>query len=508
MDVGLRHFAEKNPHATAIVDPQGRHWSRGEFCGLVDQLTHAFADSSLRPGDAVAILSPNCAEYLAVYFAGLQTGLFVVPINFHLAEAEIEFVLADADCRAVISNAALGPNLLTAIERMRPNGAHLISIGEAPGYTSLAELVRNRPATRPDTITPGRMMAYTSATTGRPKAVKLPPQNAQAALERIVRANAVLGTFPEDDNTHLGTSMLYHSAPLRGAQVALEMGHRVVLVDLWRPEQLLQLIDEFRVTTTFMVPAMMVRLVRLPQSVRERYSVRSLRFVAHGGAPCPADVKRAIIEWFGPVVWETYGSTEASGTLVNSEEWLKYPGTVGRPFLGSGIKICDEHGQELPPNRPGLIYILPHTGDRFEYKGDPEKTQRAYRGDYVTVGDIGYLNEQGFLFLLDRSANLIISSGMNIYPAEIETVLAQHPAVADCAVLGVPHELLGEVPKAFVQLEPDYRPGPEMTLALLQYLGSRISPAKVPKRIEYLAGIPRDPNGKLYKRLLRERIAQ
>jgi len=252
---------------------------------------------------------------------------------------------------------------------------------------------------------------------------------------------------------------------------------------------------------------MFVRLVKLPPAVRERYSTASLRFVTHGAAACPPDVKRAMLEWWGNIIWESYGATEVQGTIVNAEEWLRYPGTVGRPMPGSAVKILDIDGNELPPLEVGFIYLTPHTGDRFEYKGDPEKTRRSYRGDFVTVGDLGYLNEDGYLFICDRSNDLIISSGMNIYPAEIETVLVQHRLVADCAVLAEPHELLGEVPKAFVQLVPGATPGPTVTADLLHFLGERLAAMKLPKRVEYVSELPRDPNGKLYKRLLREQIA-
>src|SRR5690606_33626420 len=245
-----------------------------------------------------------------------------------------------------------------------------------------------------------------------------------------------------------------------------------------------------------------VLLPTLPAVVRGRSSPSSLRFVVHGGAPCPPEIKRRMIDWWGNVVWEAYGATEASGTIVSAEEWLARPGTVGRPMPGSDIKVLDESGRELPPLEVGLVYILPHTGEDFVYKGDPEKTRAGRRGRYVTAGDLGYLDEAGYLFLRGRRSDLIISAGMNIYAAEIEMVLMQHPAVADCAVLPEPHPLLGEVPKAFVQAETGVEAGAALTAELLRYLGAHLSAAKIPKRFAYVERLPRDPSGKLYKRLL------
>lgn len=502
MNVGLQHFADERPDFVALVDPSGREWSRTQLCGLTNRLARALLDTGVRPGDAIAVVAPNCAEYIAAYIAGQQAGLKVVPVNWHLAGDELAFVLGDSQARAVLVHESLGQRVLDTVSKHASPEALLIAIGEAAGYASLGKLVEGYSAEPLGIPAAGQMMAYTSATTGRPKAVLRRRHDPRAALENTVRANKMLGILPEDDNVHLCASMLYHSAPLGGVDVALQMGHRVILAGLWQPELLLQLIERHRVTTTFMVPAMFIRLLKLPAEVRRRYSTASLRAVVHGAAPCPTDVKRAMVEWWGNIVWEAYGSTEANGTIVSTDEWLRRPGTVGRPFPGAAVKIMDEDGHELPPYEVGLVYLRPALGDRFEYKGDPEKTRRCYRGDYITVGDLGYVDEDGYLFIRGRSSELIISSGMNIYPAEIETVLMEHPLVRDCAVLGEPHALLGEVPKAVVELETGVRAEPMLTAALIEFVGKRLSAMKLPKRIEYVERIPRDPNGKLYKRLL------
>jgi long-chain acyl-CoA synthetase len=296
--------------------------------------------------------------------------------------------------------------------------------------------------------------------------------------------------------------MLYHAAPLEAVTIALEMGHAVVITDQWDAETALRHIDDYAITNVFMVPTMFVRLLKLPAEVRARYSCTSLRFVIHGGAPCPEDVKRRMIAWWGPIVWESYGASEVQGAVTSSAEWLRHPGTVGKPIAGSRLKILDDDGRELPPGSVGLIYITPYTGDTFEYCGDDAKTRACRRGDFVTVGDLGYVNDEGYLFVCGRRSELIISSGMNIYPAEIEQVLIEHASVADCAVVGMAHELLGEVPRAIVQPAAGFVPDSRLTLEILRFLGERLAPMKLPRRIDYAARLPRDPNGKLLRRHL------
>jgi long-chain acyl-CoA synthetase len=505
MSVGVcfQSFADVNPSTLAVVDTDGERWNRGQFASLINRIAQALLAAGLSKEDSIAIVAPNCAEFLAVYLAGVQVGLYIVPVNWHLAPKEVTFVLDDCKPRAIFAHARLSPKVLEVIAGHRGCAELLVSIGPLDGFEDLTELIAETPESSCGHSVVGRLMAYTSATTGFPKAVRLPVANAEKALERFIGWNHTLGIALEDDNVHLCCSMLYHSAPLLGATVALHMGHVVVLMDYWRPELMLKLIESYRVTTIFLVPQMFVRLLKLDKSVREKYSTVSLRFVVHGGAPCPIEVKRRMIEWWGNVIWESYGASEGQGTIVGSEDWLRNPGTVGRPVPGSDIIILDEHGREQVPNAIGAIYMRPFTGDRFEYKDDPEKTRLCYCGDYITVGDVGYLNEDGYLFICARDSELIISSGMNIYPAEIECVLVQHPSVTDCAVVGISHDVLGAVPKAYVQAEPGVEPGHRLTADLLAYLGAHLAPAKVPKRIEYVERIPRDPNGKLYKRLLK-----
>jgi len=498
---GFRFFSHREPSAVAVVDGRGREWTREELLDLADRTAAALVAAGLEDGDVVAIIAPNCAEYLAVHLAGISAGLYVVPVNWHLAEGEIAYILANCGAKAVFAHPQLGPRRLAAIAGFGARAP--VAFGDIAGFVPLERFAETY-AARVDRPR-GRVLAYTSATTGAPKAVRLPLDGAGRTLARTVAWHHSLGIELEADNVHLCSSMLYHSAPLDGAVTALEMGHVVVLMDGWDAQTLLQTIDERRVTTTFMVPTMFVRLLKLPEPVRRRCSLESLRFVVHGGAPCPPDVKRRMLEWWGPIIWESYGASEVQGSIVSPAEWLARPGTVGKPIAGSKVMILDADGRELGPGQIGSIYLTPHTGDRFEYLGDAAKTAACRRGDFVTVGDRGYVDEQGYLFIVGRDSELIISSGMNIYPAEIEQVLLDHPAVTDCAVVAAPHVLCGEVPEAHVQLAPGVRGCAQLTDELLRFLAERLSPMKLPRRIEYDAALPRDPNGKLLRRhLLRE----
>lgn len=504
----FHRFAERDPEALAVIDPSGERWPRGRLAALANGVAHGLRALGARTGDAVAIVSPNCAEYLAVYLAAVSAGLRLVPVNWHLARDELAFVLGDSGAAAIVAHERLGQRRLAQIREDARRARLHVSIGRAPGYVGLAEVAAGAPQGPIDVCELGRVMPYTSATTGRPKAVCLPLGNAWAALEKIVAWHTSLGIEPEAGNVHLCTSMLYHSAPLEGAFIALQMGHAVVLADRPDPRRLLELIERYRVTTTFLVPAMLVRLTKLPPHVRRRYATSSLRFVVHGGAPCPIETKRAVIDWWGPIVWEAYGAAEAQGTIVSAEDWLARPGTVGKPIPGSAVRILDDDGRQLPPGGEGLVYIKPHTGDRFHYHGATAESDACWRGDFATVGDVGRLDDEGFLFLCDRRTDLILSSGMNVYPAEIEHALVQHPAVLDCGVIGVPHELFGQVPKAFVLAAPAASPGPALAAELLAYLSERLSPMKLPRRIEFVDVLPRDPNGKLHRRRLRRPLEE
>jgi long-chain acyl-CoA synthetase len=350
------------------------------------------------------------------------------------------------------------------------------------------------------------VMFYTSGTTGKPKGVKrkIPQVDADTNATNFTMLLMLFGIMPEQNNVHFCGSPLYHTAAMNWVTSSLHMGHCVVLHEKWDAEHMLQAIEQYKVTTTHIVPTQMVRLTKQDEASKQRYNLSSLTHVIHTAAPCPREVKREIIDWFGPVVYEYYASTEGGGTLVNSEDWMKFPGTVGRPWPGADIKVLDDDGNELPAGQSGTIYMLMSELSRFEYKGDKEKTARTQIGDYFTAGDIGFLNNEGYLFLSDRKIDMIISGGANIYPAEIESALITHPDVLDCCVFGVPNEEWGEEVKAAVQLRKGIEAGSDVISDMLEFLKPRIAKMKLPKSFDFHEELPRDPNGKIYKRNLRD----
>lgn len=510
-DAGLEYFADTDPERPAVVDPSGRTWTCGALSAFSNRFARALHAAGMRPGDALAIMAPNSAEFLAANFAATRAGLYLVLINWHLSAAEIAYILRDSGAKAVLVHPRQARIAQAALEQSDPAPALRLSIGAQPGYIALEDFMAGCSDEPFATGVLGRPMIYTSATTGLPKAILLSLADSQLAHERVMQAHAAFdaaaGIAVGDRSAHLCTSMLYHTTPLECAAMAVNLGHCAILMDRWEPQSALRLIEQHRVQSSMMVPSMFVRLLKLPEEVRARYSTASLKFVSHGCAPCAAEIKKQMIAWWGPIFWEMYGASEGSGTCVGPADWLRFPGTVGRPFPGAAVKILDEEGNELPRGTVGTIYLKRFTGDRFEYRGDPEKTRAAHVGDFFTAGDIGYLNEEGFLFISDRKIDMIISGGVNIYSAEIERVLVGHPQVADCAVLGVPDAVLGEAVKAVIEPTAGATPGPALSADIMAFLFERISSVKLPRRIEYVERIPRDPNGKLFKRRLRESSA-
>jgi long-chain acyl-CoA synthetase len=503
--IRLRHFASKSPDSLAIVDPEGKRWSRGEVAKAANKLARALQLRGSLPGEVLAILAPNCAEYLITYVAAVQIGLYVVPINWHLAEPEVRFILENCRAKTLVAHARSASVGLNVIAKMDAPPDNLVVIGgEIAGFSSFEEFTHGVDSSVIANLVEGRVLSYTSATTGKPKGVLLPLEDAERVADLALARRIAGGTRPEE-HVFLCYSMLYHGAPLENATTALHMGQVVVLAQSFTPEGLLRLIEAHGVTQAYIVPTMFTRLLLLPESVRSRYSVASLQRVVHGGSLCPIDVKRRMIEWWGPILLESYGATEGAGTLVTSTDWMKYPGTVGRPIPDTELKIIGEQGEELPVGGVGTIYMTRYSGDKFEYLNDPEKTQASYRGEFFTVGDIGYINDAGFLFLCDRKIDMISLSGLKVYPAEIESVYLQHPYVADCAVFGVPDPRLGEAIVAFIQPSSSAPAPSEMKLEMVRFLGQHLSPQKHPRYIELVPNLGRDAAGKLQKRRLRDK---
>jgi long-chain acyl-CoA synthetase len=468
----------------------------------VNQLSHALRGIGLKRGDAIAAMLPNSPEAMEVYLATQQIGVYLTPINYHLVGPEIAYILTDCEARAFIAHPRYTDVVQHAIEATGFPSDRVYWVGG-----SLDELLRKQPTTAPENRNLGAIMNYTSGTTGRPKGVRRPLLN--TPIEEADLGGALKGynvSPDETDNVHLLACPWYHTAPMVMVAPSLHLGHKVVLMDRFQPERCLELIERYKVTITHLVPTQFVRLLGLPDDIKQKYDVGSLRHVIHGAAPCSPEVKRRMIEWFGPVLDEYYASTEGvGGTIIFSEEWLKKPGSVGKPRNNNRIVIMDEEGNILPPREVGTVYSTTMGREPFEYYKDPEKTAKSRRGEYRTVGDVGYLDEDGYLFLSDRKSDMIISGGVNIYPAEIESVLITHPKVADVAVFGVPNPEWGEEVKAVVELLPGSTGDPESIRGdILAFLDGRIARYKLPKTIDFMDALPRDPNGKLYKRRLRD----
>jgi long-chain acyl-CoA synthetase len=501
--IGLWAIAARDPDCTAVIEPGGRAVSYRELARQADRIGRGLQALGLQPGDTVAGLLPNCTEALALFFAALQTGLYVVPINWHQVAAEVAYILQDSGAKALVAHERFARAAAEAAQQA--GTGHRFAAGAIPGFQPLAVLGDDGSDARPSPRTQGAPMLYTSGTSDRPKGVRRPLTGADPD-DAAVTATwffSLFGLEPGGGHVHLCGSPLYHTAVLNFATISLQLGHPVVLMDGWDSERALALVERHRVTHTHAVPTQFRRLLALPDEVRRRYDTSSLRAVIHSAAPCPPDLKRAMIEWLGPVIIEYYAATEGGGTLITSQEWLRKPGSVGTAWRGSEIRVLDRAGQPVAPGQQGLVYMKMGTST-FSYHGDEEKTRAARAGDLFTVGDIGYLDSDGYLFLCDRSSDVIISGGVNIYPAEVEAALCSHPAVADAAVFGIPHDEWGEEVMAVVEPAPEAAAGPELTAELLAFLGERLARFKLPRTIGYAAELPRDPNGKLYKRKLRD----
>jgi long-chain acyl-CoA synthetase len=510
--IGLWGIAAESPEETALIGPSGPDGPDGtavsyaDLARAADRYGRGLQALGLSAGDTVATLLPNGVAALAVYFAAIETGLYVVPINWHLAAAEVAYILGDSAAGVFVAHERFAG---TAGEAAGLAGIkHRFAAGRAgsvPGFEPLGRLGDDGSVERPYPRTHGAPMLYTSGTSGRPKGVRRPLTGADPDDAAVTAAwfFHLFGLAPFDGHVHLCGSPLYHTAVLNFAAISVQLGHPVVLMDGWDPEEALRLIERHRVTHTHAVPTQFRRLLALPGAARVRYDTSSLRAVIHSAAPCPPEVKRRMIDWLGPVIVEYYAATEGGGTLITSEEWLRKPGSVGLPWQGSQVRVLGRAGQEVAPGQQGLVYMRMGTSS-FAYHNDEEKTRAARAGGLFTVGDIGYLDEDGYLFLRDRASDVIISGGVNVYPAEIEAELSCHPAVADAAVFGIPHDDWGEEIKAVVEPVAGVQGGPELTEELLAFLSGRVARFKLPRTIDYAAELPRDPNGKLYKRRLRD----
>jgi long-chain acyl-CoA synthetase len=496
--MALAHWAHRQADVPAIVSAHGER-TFGELNGRANRLARALRRRGLRKGDAVALMVANRPEFVEVVAACQRAGLRLTPINWHLTADEVAYIVRDCQARAFVADARFARVAADAASLALGTEVRLAVDGRIAGFASYDDAVADEePEDLADPVLGGSML-YTSGTTGRPKGVHRSEPPPSSALGRLFG-------YEPGVSVHLCTGPLYHAAPLAFSLAApLNAGAGVILMDAWSPAETLRLVAEHRVTHSHLVPTMFHRLLRLPEAERVAVDVSSLRLVLHGAAPCPVHVKRAMIEWWGPVLLEYYAATEGVGTFVTSQEWLQRPGTVGRPATRDHIRVVDPvTGEDQPPGEVGTIYLKAPATGRFDYFGDAAKTEASYLGDHFTMGDVGYLDADGYLYLTDRSADLIISGGVNVYPAEVEGELLAHSAVGDAAVIGVPDDEWGEIVVAVVEPAQGTEPSAALAEELVAHCREHLAAFKCPRRVDFVSELPRADSGKLYKRRLRD----
>jgi long-chain acyl-CoA synthetase len=500
---GLRDFAQTEPDAAALTAERAE-LTREALNARVNQCISLFGELGAPAGGSIAIMAANGVDYVVIALAAALSGRSLVPVNWRLKPTEISYILAHT--RAGLMFIDPGEPESAAEEAARlSGGSRIVRLDQ-----EFADLLAGQPAIEPaDDLCFGSPVFFTSGTTGRPKATQL-SQNPKGipvreALEQIGR-NALLSGI-SSDCVHLVQGPLYHAGPLGNAVNSLLVGGRVHIMTAFDPVEALRCIEQRRVTHTMMVPTMFIRLLRLPEETRRGFDVSSLKVVTHLAAPMPPETKRQMIDWWGPILTDAYGCSEIGViTKISSEEWLARPGSVGRPIPSFTLQIIGEDGEELPPGEIGTIYATSLTDVDLVYLDDPERTAAAHRAPkQFTVGDMGWLDAEGYLYLADRRVDMINSGGVNIYPAEIEAELIAHPAVEDVCVVGAPNEEWGQEVRAAIKLRPGRQASPELEADILSWLSARIAKYKVPRSIEFLAELPRHPNGKLHRREVRER---
>ena len=498
--------AQKNPDKIAYqMAKSGDAITYRELDRRSNQGAQLFRSLCLRTGDHIALLMENTPTFMEICWAAQRSGLYYTAISRYLTADEIAYIVKDCGAKAVITT----PKCVEAIAPLVTNAADApvfyIAGGSHAGFRSWDDALAAQPATPIADESAGYDMLYSSGTTGRPKGIKRP------LLEpSILVPNPLLKLLCSsmcgmtEDSIYLSPAPLYHAAPLRFNMMSAALGGTSIIMESFDAEEFLRLIEKHKVTQSQLVPTMFVRMLKLPDEVRAKYDVSSLKGAVHAAAPCPSDIKARMIDWWGPVLIEYYAGSEGNGVTVStSKDWLAHRGTVGRSVVGT-LKILDDDGNELPVGETGTVYFA--DGPKFAYHNDPDKTQRAFndRG-WSTLGDVGYLDNDGFLYLTDRKAYMIISGGVNIYPQETEDILISHPAVADVAVFGVPNEEMGEEVKAVVQPHDMARAGKDLADELILFCRKHLSPIKCPKSVDFEAELPRTPTGKLVKRHLRDK---
>jgi long-chain acyl-CoA synthetase len=501
-----RDTAAKNPSKPAIVmAASGRSVSYGELVSRSNRTARCFRDLGLQVGDGIAILLENHIRFYEPVWAAQNTGLYLTTLSTHLTPPEMAHILNDSEAKILVTSHAFAPKI-EALIPLAPGVTHILmmdgTIEGTRSYETIVDVLDDGPLSGEEQ---GNFMLYSSGTTGQPKGIKpelthLPLGELTGILKTLIPTHG----FTED-MIYLSPAPLYHTAPLKWNIAVLSIGGTSIIMEQFDAEAMLAAIEKYKVTHMQCVPTMFVRLLKLPEDVRRRYNLSSLRRVIHAAAPCPIDVKERMIEWLGPIVEEYYAGTESNGLcVITADEWLKRKGSVGRSVRGP-IHIMDEAGErELPVGESGTIYF--EGGTPFVYHKDPGKTAKTRNSKgWSAIGDIGYVDEEGYLFLTDRKDNIIISGGVNIYPQEAENLLISHPKVFDVAVIGVPNPDFGEEVKAVVQPMPGIAPTPELADELRAWMSDRLAGIKQPRSYDFVESLPRLPTGKLLKRLVRDR---
>jgi fatty-acyl-CoA synthase len=501
-------YSRLQPDKVAVWRPStGEGLTYAELDRRSNQLAQYLRAQGVKRGDHLACFLDNQVAFFEIIWACMRSGLYFTAINHHLAVGEAAYIVEDCDAIALIASANFEQS--AELGRVTPAcGIKLAIAGEIDGFANYEQALSGQPFTPLADESVGSVMLYSSGTTGRPKGIIRPLPEGPIS-EGIPGLTSIINGFGLDgDTVYLCPAPLYHAAPSGWSTAVQQVGGTVVLMDRFDAEMALQLIERYRVTHAQFVPAMFIRMLKLDPELRDQYDLASVRMAIHSAAPCPVEVKRRMIEWWGPVIYEYYSSTESAGfARISSEEWLEHPGSVGRS-LGAPFHICDDDGNELPAGQPGLIYGESPTGKSFSYHKDDGKTHAALHPahpGWITVGDIGYLDENGFLYLTDRKSFMIISGGVNIYPQQIENVLAMHPALTDVAVIGVPNEDLGEEVKAVVQLAAGVEPSDALAAQLMALVTAELGKQLTPRSVDFVDELPRTPTGKLLKKELRDK---
>lgn len=502
------HWATVKPDGTAyLMASAGTAVSWRELDDRSNQFAQLLWSAGLRFGDHIAVLMDNNDRYLEVCWAAQRMGLFYTCINWHFTPDEASYIIDDCDAQVLVVSGATRAVAADLVARVPQVRLRLVVGDDLDGYDRYETAIATFPAEPVPDECEGTPMLYSSGTTGRPKGIRYHIR--KEPLGRIPANLALMTTaFGFDEHTtYLSPAPLYHAAPLFYCMSTLRLGGKVVVMEQFDARDALRFVEQYRVTQSQWVPTHFVRMLKLPDDVRLRHDLSSHRCAVHAAAPCPVEVKHRMLEWWGPIIWEYYSATEGTGaTLISPHEWLAHPGSVGRSILGP-IRICDDDGDEVPRGEIGTVWFEPMSGrSSFEYHKDDAKTREAIdaRG-WSTVGDMGYLDEEGYLFLTDRRSFMIVSGGVNIYPQEAENLLVSHPKVFDVAVFGIPDPEMGERVHGVVQPVDFDAAGPDLERELLAHCREHLAHYKCPKAIDFERELPRQPTGKLYKRLVRDR---